>query len=404
MKKNQIKQSDLDAIYSVELPELKPSTFSYNFAVFSVGFMFCMIVLSTIIEAPSSVELGGKLVLENPAIPVRALKALTVFNNSLVENQYVASGATLVTSTFGFSPQYLKMHQQLLTEVEQLSNSSEDCVTCLNNLTQHTDAIMRLNERSLFPEFLDFVSKNKNSILSIAQGMKATSDELRSSFARIEDMDRRLNQKRMVASDVDKQKLSVQRGLLYRQYTLINQKYTDRKNIYLQYKAAFKPQYLLLKDKMNQLEARENIRAPIAGKVTNVKIKGTGEFVPAGQILFEIVPEKSDLIALLEVQNRDIGSIKVGDEVEIAFDAFQEYDFGRLKAKVVKILEPDSLENPNAPSARSFRAQAQLSLQTIRGKTQDHQLLNGMTLRARLANKKESLFMSFLKSIFKFKD
>ena len=115
MKKNQIKQSDLDAIYSVELPELKPSTFSFNFAVFSVGFMFCMVVLSTIIEAPSSVELGGKLVFENPAIPVRAMKALTIYNNNLVENQYVASGATLVTSTFGFSPQYLKLHQQLLS-------------------------------------------------------------------------------------------------------------------------------------------------------------------------------------------------------------------------------------------------------------------------------------------------
>ena len=114
--------------------------------------------------------------------------------------------------------------------------------------------------------------------------------------------------------------------------------------------------------------------------------------------------EKSDLIALLEVHNKDIGSIKVGDEVEIAFDAFPEYDFGRLKAKVVKILEPDSLENPNAPAARMFRAQAHLTLQSIRGKTQDHQLLNGMTLKARLANKKESLFMSFLKSIFKFKD
>lgn len=404
MKKNQIKQSDLDAIYSVELPELKPSTFSYNFAVFSVAFMFCMIVLSTIIEAPTSVEVGGKLVLENPAIPVRALKSLTVFNNNLVENQYVASGATLVTSTFGFSPQFLKLHQQLLSEVEQLSNSSDDCVTCLLNLTQHADAITRLSERSLFPEFLDFVQKNKGSILALSQGMKETSDVLRGYFVKIEDIDRKLAQKRMVAGEADKQKLAAQRGLLYRQYTAYNQKYTEQKNIYIQYKSAFKPQYALLRDKMNQLEARENIRAPIAGKVTNIKIKGTGEFVPAGQILFEIVPEKSNLIAQLDVTNKDIGSIKMGDEVEIAFDAFPEYDYGRLKAKIVKILEPDSLENPNNPAARYFRAQAELSLQTIRGKNQEHTLLNGMTLRARLANKKESLFMSFLKSIFKFKD
>lgn len=404
MKKNQIKQSDLDGIYSVELPELKPSTFSYNFAVFSVGFMFSMIVLSTIIEAPTSVEVAGKLVLENPAIPVRALKALTVFNNNLVENQYVASGATLVTSTFGFSPQYLKLHQQLLSEVEQLSNSTEDCLSCLINLTQHTEAIARLSERSLFPEFLDFVQKNKGSIISLSQNMKLTSDDLRSFFVKIEEIDRRLNQKRMVASDLDKQKLNTQRGLLYRQYSAYNQKYNEQKNIYLQYKSAFKPQYALLREKMNQLEARENIRAPIAGKVTNIKIRGTGEFVPAGQILFEIVPEKSNLIAQLDVSNKDIGSIKMGDEVEIAFDAFPEYDYGRLKAKIVKILEPDSLENPNNPAARYFRAQAELSLQTIRGKNQEQMLLNGMTLRARLANKKESLFMSFLKSIFKFKD
>ena len=404
MKKNQIKQSDLDAIYSVELPELKPSTFSYNFAVFSVGFMFCMVVLSTIIEAPSSVELGGKLVFENPAIPVRAMKALTIYNNNLVENQYVASGATLVTSTFGFSPQYLKLHQQLLTEVDQLSNASEDCINCLSNLTQYTESILHLSERSLFPEFLDFVQKNKASIISLAQGLKGTSDELRSSFAKIEEIDRKLNQKRIGASDADKQKLVAQRSLNYKQYTFNSKKFAEQKKIYLQYKSAFKPQYELLRDKMNQLEARENIRAPIAGKINNIKIKGTGEFIPAGQILFEIVPEKSNLIAQLDISNKDISSIKMGDEVEIAFDAFPEFDYGRLKAKVIKILEPESLPNLNNPGARFFRAQIKLPIQSIRGKNQDHQLVNGMTLKARLANKKESLLMSFLKSIFKFKD
>lgn len=404
MKKNQIKQTDLDAIYSVELPELKPSTFSYNFALFSVGFMFFLIVLSTIIEAPTSVELGGKLVLQNPAIPVRALKGFTVLNNNLVENQYVVSGATLVTSTFGFSPQYLKLHQQLLTEVDQFSQTTEECIHCLSNLYQYAETISRLSERSLFPEFLDFVVKNKNSISSLSQGLKATREELRSSIKRIEDIDRRLNQKRLGASESERQKLGNQRGVLYQKYTADNQKYTEQKNIYLKYKAAIKPQYVLLRDKMNQLETRENIRAPISGKVSNIKIKGVGEFVPAGQILFEIVPEKSVLIAQLEVSKQDFGSIKIGDVVEVAFDAFPEYDYGRLKAKVVKILEPDSLESPNNPTDRFYRVQAELSLQTIRGKNQEHQLLNAMTFKARLAHKKESLFMSFLKTIFKIKD
>ena len=121
-------------------------------------------------------------------------------------------------------------------------------------------------------------------------------------------------------------------------------------------------------------------------------------------IFFEIVPEKSNLMAQLDVSNRDIGTVKIGDEVEIAFDAYAEYDYGRVKAKVVKILEPDTLENPNTPSARSFRVQADLSSQSIRGKGQEHQLLNSLTLKARFTGRKESLFMSFIRSIFKFKD
>ena len=404
MKKNQIKQSDLDAIYAVELPELKPTTFSYNFAIFSVSFMFCMILLSTIIEAPSSVELPGKLVLDNPAIPVRAARSFTVFNNNLVENQYVASGATLITSSFGFSPQFLRLHIMLLTEIEQISNATEECSKCLFDLTQHSEAISKLSERSLFPEFLEFVNKNKMQITTLSQGLKGSGEELRGYFVRIEEIDKKLNQKRAVATETDKAKWNSQRGSLYRQYTTASQKYGEQKAVYLQYKAAFKPQYELLKSRLAQLEARENIRAPIDGKVTNIKIRGTGEMVPAGQILFEIVPEKSNLMVQLDVSNRDIGGIKIGDEVDIAFDAYPEYDYGRVKAKVVKILEPDTLENPNAPSARSFRVQAELSAQSIRGKSQEHQLLNSLTLKARMTNRKESLFMSFIRTIFKFKD
>lgn len=404
MKKNQIKQSDLDAIYSVELPELKPTTFSYNFAIFSVSFMFCMILLSTVIEAPSSVELPGKLVLDNPAIPVRAIRSFTVFNNNLVENQYVASGATLITSSFGFSPSFLKLHNMLLSEIEQISNGSDDCSKCLFNLAQHTESIQHLNERSLFPEFLDLVTKNKMQITMLSQGLKSTAEESRGYFVRIDEIDKKINQKRAVANETDKHKWETQRGQLYRQYTAVNQRYAEQKAVYLRYKAAFKPQYELLKSRMAQLEAKENIRAPIDGKVTNIKVRGTGELVTAGQILFEIMPEKSNLMGQLDVSNRDIGTIKISDEVEIAFDAYAEYDYGRVKAKVVKILEPDNLENSNAPNARSFRVQVELNSQSIRGKGQEHQLLNNLTLKARLSNRKESLFMSFLRTIFKFKD
>jgi multidrug efflux pump subunit AcrA (membrane-fusion protein) len=404
MKKNQIKQSELDAIYAVELPELKPTTFSYNFAIFSVSFLICMTILSTFIEAPSSVELPGKLVLDNPAIPVRAARSFTVFSNNLVENQYVASGAVLITSTFGFSPQFLKLHNMLIGEIEQISNSNEDCTKCLFNLTEYSESIQKMSERSLFPEFLDFVSKSKIQIAALSKSLNGSGEELRNSFARIEEIDKRLNQKRAVASENDKQKLTTLRGQLYRHYAATKQRYTEQKAVYLQYKSAFKPQFELLKSRMAQLEAKENIRAPIDGKVTNIKVRGTGEMVPAGQILFEIVPEKSNLMVQLDVSNRDIGTIKIGDEVEVAFDAYPEYDYGRVKAKVVKILEPDSLENPNASAARSFRVQAELNSQTIRGKTQEHQLLNSLTLKARLNNRKESLFMSFLRTIFKFKD
>ena len=173
MEKNQIRQAEIDELYALDIPELKPSTYSQNFAIFTIAFLFCLVLLSLFINAPTSVEVTGKLVLKNPSIPVRALKSFTVNENSLVEEQYVSAGSILVTSTLGMNPNFLKQINQILERYEKVANGTEECPQCLVEATQIAASISSYAEASQFPDTINLLLSNREVIKNLAAVMNA---------------------------------------------------------------------------------------------------------------------------------------------------------------------------------------------------------------------------------------
>lgn len=78
------------------------------------------------------------------------------------------------------------------------------------------------------------------------------------------------------------------------------------------------------------------LRAPAAGTVGSVMAK-TGQMVSAGQTLFSLLPQDSQLQARIMVSSRAIGFIQPGQKVVLRYQAFPFQKFGQQYGKVIEV-------------------------------------------------------------------
>lgn len=94
---------------------------------------------------------------------------------------------------------------------------------------------------------------------------------------------------------------------------------------------------LLVSEK--QIRVQENnhfVYSPIAGVVQNIQSRYPGTYIAAGETLCTISPETT-LIGECSVNTRDVGFLKVGQQVRFQIDAFDYNYFGILTGKIISI-------------------------------------------------------------------
>lgn len=408
MEKNRsLSNDEIERWYALDLPEISPPIFAHSFALFSVGFIFVGLFYSAFVEVPMTIEVQGKLILENPSIPVRASQSMTVNRNELEENKIVNSGDVLVTSTYGVSPDYINELNTLSKKIDKLNENKVVCLDCLSEIYDWVQKIDSLKERRQITDLVEYLKIQRNDVFAFKSAYAKYGIDMQKTYSEIAKIDSYMTKnKRDIASvltEKQKKDLMKKKAELMRLYAEFQNSFEPLNGQYDQFKKKLEEQNRISKLKLIELESKESVRAPISGKVINVKIKGAGEYVGPGQPLFEIVPLKNDLIVMMEVQNKDISAIKLGSSIDIIFDAFPEYDFGKVTANVTKILEPENNDGQQQQQ-RGFRIQAKLDKRSLVLKNDKFQLLNGMTLKARVYKDKETMLMSFFKTVFKLKD
>lgn len=95
--------------------------------------------------------------------------------------------------------------------------------------------------------------------------------------------------------------------------------------------------YKLQLDIAQDNELKKNINATTNGYVSNLQVYSMGAVVNSGQKLLEIIPENSELQMECKVLNKDIADIKVGQSVEVKFDAYPYSDYGTIKENITYI-------------------------------------------------------------------
>ena len=82
---------------------------------------------------------------------------------------------------------------------------------------------------------------------------------------------------------------------------------------------------------------RTSVYAPTDGIVTQINFLTSNAVVRAGDVLTEIVPFGDDLIVEGKIDPKDIGEIRLGDEVKISLTAYDATKYGRIDGRVFKI-------------------------------------------------------------------
>jgi len=119
-----------------------------------------------------------------------------------------------------------------------------------------------------------------------------------------------------------------------------------------------------LEEKMAKSEDtldRTIIRAPISGVVVDLKVNTISGVIKAGEPLLDIVPEKGKLIIEAQVNPRDRDIVKVGQDAEIRFTAFNQ----RITEPVsgmVTLISADSLNDtgPDGKQMSFYKAKVEL--------------------------------------------
>ena len=123
------------------------------------------------------------------------------------------------------------------------------------------------------------------------------------------------------------------------------------------------------------------IFAPISGQIFDLKTPPSS-VVSASSSLLKIVPS-SLLQANVKISNRDIGFIKVGQDVSVSVDSFPSGEFGYIQGKLLS-LGSDSLPPDQSSPIVHFPATISLSQQSVLSGNEQLNLQSGMGITANI--------------------
>jgi hemolysin D len=110
--------------------------------------------------------------------------------------------------------------------------------------------------------------------------------------------------------------------------------------------------------KARQKESYRRLVAPVDGTVQGLKIHTPGAVVTTADTLMTIVPDGTGIEVDCLVQNKDIGFVGEGQDVEVKLEAFPFTRYGLVQGRVRK-LGRDAATNPNTAPPGSAAAIAQ---------------------------------------------
>lgn len=130
------------------------------------------------------------------------------------------------------------------------------------------------------------------------------------------------------------------------------------------------------------------LRAPVKGTVQQLSVHTMGGIVSPAQELLAIVPDEELLEVEASVLNKDVGFVKVGQDVTIKVESFPFTRYGYLTGRVVSVSR-DATQDENL--GLIFPARIRLKRSTLNIDGVDVRMTAGMSLTAEVATGKRRI-------------
>lgn len=153
-----------------------------------------------------------------------------------------------------------------------------------------------------------------------------------------------------------------------------------------------------------QIMEQTDIIAPASGIVKNVKITTLGGVVRKGEEILQIFPTESELVVEAKVNPVDIANIKVGQSVNVKFDAYDYSIFGSMSGRVTYVSADTLLrDDPRLGSVPYYRVKASIANNDVNQsrRTRDIEIRPGMTVVVDLETGRRSVMTYLLKPLVK---
>jgi membrane fusion protein len=130
-----------------------------------------------------------------------------------------------------------------------------------------------------------------------------------------------------------------------------------------------------------------DVTAPCAGTIVNLHVRNTGAIVHEGDLLAEVVCAGERLQAELQLPERGMALVRVGQSVKLMYDAFPYERYG-VRFGTLRWVSPASTAGPGSIA---FRALAELDSTSVGVAGQRRPVLPGMTGQASVVVGRRSL-------------
>jgi multidrug efflux pump subunit AcrA (membrane-fusion protein) len=353
------------------------------------------------------VDTTGVFISTTPAFPVTAEKSFIVSKLLVKDGQHVHKGDTLFSekgASFDNDISEVKTYIEKISQnLELLRTSTCDmkCVSHIKTLIESpvTSSPILLKDYEL-----------KNQIYSLESSLKPLSvrlDELSSLESSLTTFRTRMASTSKKIEEIERRKatkiLNMEYEQLKNELADLNDQVKEKSNyVKLSLSSAVDTVDVILKKMPVTLDLfieRSDMLAPVSGKIAFEDLRGAGQVVNPGQILFRILPDINSIIAKLDVKNQEVARIKPGQIIKFEIEAYPSTDYGIQEGLVdyIPIKDPND-KDPN------YKVMAKLVNQKIVKDGKSYDISPGMKTKAKILIKNERTILFFLNKIFKIKN
>lgn len=161
----------------------------------------------------------------------------------------------------------------------------------------------------------------------------------------------------------------------------------------------YESELLIYSQNLNHARKRQQlkiVRAPVTGTVQQITNYTLGSSLQPSQQVMTIIPDNQHNIAEVNILNKDIGFIHVGQKAMIKIDAFPYTRYGTLEGNITNIAK-DSIQHEQLGLV--YPATIELNTQMIESNNQQYSLAPGMSLVAEIIIDKRRVIDYFLSPI-----